>query len=224
LEREAISQEEYDIVLNQFNTNLADINLIEAMIRQTVIRAPFDGVIGLRQISEGSVITPNDVIVNVVNIDPIKIDFSIPERYANVVKQGAEITFTNAAVEGESTGKVYAIAPNIDATTRTVQLRAISQNKDGNFLPGMFVGIKVNLNVQDDAIMVPSESLIPELEGYKVFAVNSEEKIEEKKVSIGQRTDREVQITDGLEEGDLVLTTGVIQAKEGMTVEITKTY
>src|SRR5690606_24338906 len=79
LEREAISQEEYDIVLNQYNTNLADLNLIEAMLRQTVIRAPFDGVIGLRQISEGSVISPSDVIVTVVNIDPIKIDFSIPE-------------------------------------------------------------------------------------------------------------------------------------------------
>src|SRR5690606_10113497 len=93
LEREAISQEEYDIVLSQYNTNLADLNLIEAMLRQTVIRAPFDGVIGLRQISEGSVISPSDVIVTVVNIDPIKIDFSIPERYANIVQQGSRITF-----------------------------------------------------------------------------------------------------------------------------------
>src|SRR5690554_3401911 len=126
LEREAISQEEYDIVLNQYNTNLADLNLIEAMLRQTVIRAPFDGVIGLRQISEGSVISPSDVIVTVVNIDPIKIDFSIPERYANIIQQGSRITFTNAAVEGESVGEVYAIAPNIDAATRTLQLRAIS--------------------------------------------------------------------------------------------------
>lgn len=223
LEREAISQEEYDIVLNQFNTNLADISLIEAMIRQTVIRAPFDGVIGLRQISEGSVISPTDVIVNVVNIDPIKIDFSIPERYANIVQQGSKITFTNAAVEGESTGEVYAIAPNIDAATRTLQLRAISPNKDRRFLPGMFVGIKVNLNVNEDALMVPAESLIPELDGYKVFRVNSEEIIEEARVSIGIRTEREVQIVEGLEQGDRVLTTGVIQAKAGMPVKITKT-
>src|SRR5690554_4018358 len=224
LEREAISQEEYDIVLNQFNTNLADINLIEAMIRQTVIRAPFDGVIGLRQISEGSVITPADIIVNVVNIDPIKIDFSIPERYANVVQQGSRITFTNAAVEGESVGEVYAIAPNIDAATRTLQLRAISPNKDRKFLPGMFVGVKLNLNVNDEALMVPAESLIPELDGYKVFVANSDNVIEEVKVSIGIRTEREVQVTDGLKEGDLVLTTGVIQAKPGMAVNITKTY
>ena len=171
LEREAISQEEYDIVLNQFNTNLADINLIEALIRQTVIRAPFDGVIGLRQISEGSVISPSDVIVNVVNIDPIKIDFSIPERYANIVKKGSKITFTNAAVEGESTGEVYAIAPNIDPATRTVQLRAISPNRERKFLPGMFVGVKLNLNVHEEALMVPAESLIPVLDGYKVFVV-----------------------------------------------------
>lgn len=223
LEREAISQEEYDIVLNQFNTNLADINLIEAQIRQTVIRAPFDGVIGLRQISEGSVITPSDIIVNVVNIDPIKIDFSIPERYANIIQQGSQISFTNAAVEGESTGEVYAISPNIDAATRTLQLRAISPNKDRKFLPGMFVGIKVNLNVNEDALMVPAESLIPDLDGYKVFTVNAEEKIEEAKVSIGIRTDREVQIIEGLKQGDRVLTTGVIQARAGMPVKITKT-
>jgi membrane fusion protein (multidrug efflux system) len=224
LEREAISQEEYDIVLNQFNTNLADINLIEALIRQTVIRAPFDGVIGLRQISEGSVISPSDVIVNVVNIDPIKIDFSVPERYANVVKKGSKITFTNAAVEGESTGEVYAIAPNIDPATRTVQLRAISPNRERKFLPGMFVGVKVNLNVNEEALMVPAESLIPELDGYKVFVAREDNKVEEVKVSIGIRTESEVQITDGLKEGDLVLTTGVIQAKEGMTVNITKTH
>ena len=221
LEREAISQEEYDIILNQYNTNLADLNLIEAMLRQTVIRAPFDGVIGLRQISEGSVISPSDVIVTVVNIDPIKIDFSIPERYANIVQQGSRITFTNAAVEGESVGEVYAIAPNIDAATRTLQLRAISPNKDRKFLPGMFVGIKVNLEVNEDALMVPAQSLIPDLEGYKIFVANAENVIEEVKVSIGIRTATDVQIVDGLKVGDRVLTTGIIQAKPGMVVNIT---
>ena len=221
LEREAISQEEYDIVLNQYNTNLADINLIEAMLRQTVIRAPFDGVIGLRQISEGSVIGPADVIVTVVNIDPIKIDFSIPERYANTIKQGSRISFTNAAVEGESTGEVYAIAPNIDPATRTLQLRAISPNKDRRFLPGMFVGIKVNLDINEEALMVPAQSLIPELDGYKVFVANAENVIEEVKVSIGLRTATDVQILDGLNVGDRVLVTGIIQARPGMVVNIT---
>lgn len=224
LEREAISQEEYDIVLNQYNTNLADINLIEAMLRQTVIRAPFDGVLGLRQISVGSVISPVDAIVNIVNIDPIKIDFSIPERYANIVQNGSRITFTNAAVAGEYVGEVYAIAPNIDAVTRTLQLRAISPNKDRKFLPGMFVGIRVNISVDEEALMVPAESLIPELDGYKVFVANAENVIEEVKVSIGIRTEREVQITDGLKEGDRVLSTGVIQAKPGMAVNITKIH
>src|SRR5690606_13736577 len=212
LEREAISQEEYDIVLNQYNTNLADLNLIEAMLRQTVVRAPFDGVIGLRQISEGSVISPSDVIVTVVNIDPIKIDFSIPERYSNIVKKGSRITFTNAAVAGESEGEVCAIAPNIDASTRTLQLRAISPNRERKFLPGMFVGIKVNLEVNEDALMVPAQSLIPELEGYKVFVVNDENVIEEVKVSIGIRTATDVQIVDGLKVGYRVMTTGIIQA------------
>src|SRR5690606_35732196 len=97
-------------------------------------------------------------------------------------------------------------------------------NKERKFLPGMFVGIKVNLDVNEEALMVPAESLIPELDGYKVFVANADDVIEEVKVSIGIRTESEVQITDGLKEGDLVLTTGVIQAKPGMAVDITKTH
>src|SRR5690606_7245036 len=120
------------------------------------------------------------------------------------VEEGSKITFTNAAVKGESVGEVYAIAPNIDAATRTLQLRAISPNKERKFLPGMFVGIKLNLDVDEEALMVPAESLIPELDGYKVFVANADSVIEEVKVSIGIRTESAVQITDGLKEGDLV--------------------
>ncbi|MDX5477517.1 MAG: efflux RND transporter periplasmic adaptor subunit, partial [Cyclobacteriaceae bacterium] len=97
LAKEAISQEEYDIVLNQFNTNLADLRLVDAQLNKTVIRAPFDGVLGLRMISEGSVIGTADVIASIVNIDPIKIEFSIPERYANQVKLGSTIYFSSEA-------------------------------------------------------------------------------------------------------------------------------
>ncbi|WP_194776342.1 efflux RND transporter periplasmic adaptor subunit [Pararhodonellum marinum] len=222
LAREAISQEEYDIVLNQFNTNLADLRLIEAQLNKTVIRAPFDGVLGLRMVSEGSFISSTDVIVSVVNIDPIKIEFSIPERYANSVKLGSKIFFSSNAVEGEAEGVVYAIEPNIDAATRTLRLRAQSPNRDRQYLPGMFVRIKYVLGSQADAMMVPAEAIIPDLEGYKVYIVNGEGRIEERKVTIGTRTDRRVQIVEGVEPGDLVLTTGVLQVREGMEVDYTK--
>ncbi|GAB3660339.1 efflux RND transporter periplasmic adaptor subunit [Echinicola sediminis] len=222
LEREAISQEEYDVVLNQYNTSLADIRLVEAQLDKMVIRAPFDGVLGLRQVSVGSVIGTSAMISTIVNIDPIKIEFSIPERYAGRVKVGSKILFSNNVSEGWEEGEVYAYEPIVDANTRTLKLRAISPNKERRFLPGMFVSIQFNLDVEEDALMVPSESLIPELEGYKLYLANKEGVVEERKVSIGIRTERKVQITEGLQPGELVLTTGVLQVKEGMKVELNK--
>ncbi|MBD8488380.1 efflux RND transporter periplasmic adaptor subunit [Echinicola sp. CAU 1574] len=222
LQREAISQEEYDVILNQYNTTLADIKLVKAQLDKMVIRAPFDGVLGLRQISVGSVIGTADVIANIVNIDPIKIEFSIPERYAGRVTVGSKINFSNNASDGNEIGEVYAYEPVVDANTRTLKLRAISPNKDRKFLPGMFVNIRFNLDVEENALMVPSEALIPELEGYKLFLVDKEGNVEERKVAIGMRTERKVQITDGLKPGELVLTTGVLQVKEGMKVQLNK--
>jgi membrane fusion protein, multidrug efflux system len=222
LAKEAISQEEYDIVLNQFNTNLSDIKLVEAQLTKTVIRAPFDGVLGLRMISEGSVIGPSDVIANIVNIDPIKIEFSIPERYANQVKVGSKIIFSNESEAVDVEGTVYAYEPTIDTGTRTLKIRAQSPNRERKFLPGMFVRIKYILGVEENALMVPAESVIPELAGYKVFVVNKESNIEERKVTIGTRTESFVQIVDGLKEGELVLSTGVLQVRTGMPVTYTK--
>jgi membrane fusion protein, multidrug efflux system len=218
LAREAISQEEYDIALNQFNTALADIKLVEAQLSKTVIRAPFNGMLGLRMISEGSVIGTNDVITSVVNIDPIKIEFSIPERYANQVKVGAPIFFSNESSE-EVQGSVYAFEPQIDLATRTLKLRAQSPNKGGKFLPGMFVKIRFVLEVTENALMVPAEAVIPELSGYKVFIVGAEGKAEERIIEIGTRTESQVQVLSGLKEGDLVLTTGVMQVRQGMPIK-----
>lgn len=218
LAREAISQEEYDIALNQFNTALADIKLVEAQLSKTVIRAPFNGMLGLRMISEGSVIGTNDVITSVVNIDPIKIEFSIPERYANQVKVGAPIFFSNESSE-EVQGSVYAFEPQIDLATRTLKLRAQSPNKGGKFLPGMFVKIRFVLEVTENALMVPAEAVIPELSGYKVFIVGADGKAEERLIEIGTRTESQVQVISGLKEGDLVLTTGVMQARQGMPIK-----
>ncbi len=222
LQREAISQEEYDIVLNQLNTNLADIKLVEAQLSKTVIRAPFDGVLGLRQISEGSVIGGADIIASIINIDPIKIEFSIPERYANAVRPGSKIFFSNDNQDLKFEGNVYAFEPSIDAATRTLKLRATSPNKDRKFLPGMFVRIKYILGVADDALLVPAEAVIPELSGYKVFVVNAQNQAEERKIEIGVRTDTQVQIVSGVKPGELVLTTGVLQARTGMPVVFQK--
>lgn len=220
LAREAISQEEYDIALNQFNTNLADLRLIEAQLNKTVIRAPFDGVLGLREISVGGVISSADIITTIVNIDPIKIEFSIPERYANEIKVGAPIFFRSNVSAEEAKGTVYAIEPNIDVTTRTLKLRAESPNADRRFLPGMFARVRLILNVEQDAMLVPSESIIPELSGYKVFVVSADNKAESRVVTIGKRTESTVQVLSGIKPGERVLTTGILQAREGTPLTV----
>ena len=219
LAREAISQEEYDIALNQFNTALSDIKLVEAQLAKTVIRAPFNGILGLRMVSEGSVIGPNDIITSVVNIDPIKIEFSIPERYANQVTVGSPVFFSNESSGEEVQGQVYAFEPQIDLATRTLKLRAQSANKGGKFLPGMFVKIRFILEVTEDALMVPAESVIPELSGYKVFVAGEGGKAEQRLIEIGTRTDSHVQVLSGLDVGELVLTTGVMQVRQGMPIQ-----
>jgi len=219
LAREAISQEEYDIVLNQYNTALSDIKLVEAQLQKTVVRAPFNGILGLRMISEGSVINSSNVIVSIVNIDPIKIEFSIPERYSSQVSVGSPIFFSSESSSEEVQGRVYAFEPQIDPATRTLKLRAESPNKSGKYLPGMFVKIRFVLEVKEDALMVPAEAIIPELSGYKVFVVGADGKAEQRIIEIGTRTDTHVQILSGLSEGDQVLTTGVMQVRQGMSIQ-----
>ena len=221
LAREAISQEEYDIVLNQYNTALSDIKLVQAQLEKTVIRAPFNGRLGLRQVSEGAVINAANIIVSIVNIDPIKLEFSIPERYSGLIAEGSSIHFSSESSTEEVEGKVYAFEPQIDAATRTIKLRAQSPNKSGKYLPGMFVKIRFVLDVKEDALMVPAESVIPELSGYKVFVVGADGNAEQRMIEIGTRTDTQVQVISGLKEGDLVLTTGVMQVRQGMPVKPT---
>ena len=221
LAREAISQEEYDIVLNQYNTALSDIKLVQAQLEKTVIRAPFNGRLGLRQVSEGAVINAANIIVSIVNIDPIKLEFSIPERYSGLIAEGSSIYFSSESSTEEVEGKVYAFEPQIDAATRTIKLRAQSPNKSGKYLPGMFVKIRFVLDVKEDALLVPAESVIPELSGYKVFVVGADGNAEQRMIEIGTRTDTQVQVISGLKEGDLVLTTGVMQVRQGMPVKPT---
>ncbi|MEY2705286.1 MAG: hypothetical protein RL407_1348 [Bacteroidota bacterium] len=221
LAREAISQEEYDIALNQYNTAISDIKLVEAQLEKTVIRAPFTGRLGLRQISEGSVINPSNVIVSIVNSDPIKLEFSIPERYASLVSIGSSIFFSSESSKEEVEGKVYAFEPQIDAATRTLKLRAQSPNKSGKYLPGMFVKIRFVLDIEEEALLVPAESVIPELSGYKVFVVGADGNAEQRTIEIGTRTDTQVQVISGLNEGDLVLTSGVMQVRQGMPIKAT---
>lgn len=221
LERGGISQEDYDATLNEVNVLRSEIQLINAQIAKTEIRAPFSGLVGLKYVSVGSYIGPNTRIASLQEIDPIKIDFSVPERYISRVTVGDAINFTVQGVDSTFTGEVYAIEPRINTDTRTLEIRAISDNDDQLLYPGAFANITLILDEINDALMVPSISIIPGLNSQKVF-VARDGVVEEIFIHSGIRTSQKVQVVEGLEQGDIVLTTGILQVRPGMEVNITE--
>lgn len=220
LEKDAISQEEYDNALNRLNTTIADIKLLEAQLAKTRIHAPFDGTIGFRFVSEGAYINSNTTVATLYNLNPAKIEFNLPGRYSTQVRAGKKIRFTVENDPKTFEGEVYAVEPQIDLNTRTLKVRARADNPDGVLLPGQFVRVELILETIENALLVPSEALIPDLQGHKVL-VSEGGKAKEQRVEIGIRTDREVEILSGLKAGDTVITTGILQLRPGAPVRIT---
>ena len=222
LDREAISQEEYDIASTELSSSQADIQLVMAQLAKTKLRAPFDGIIGLRKISEGSYITSTTPIAYLYNNNPAKVDFSIPSKYSNRVSKGDTVRFITDALEEYRIGRIYAVEPQIDAATRTLSMRAISPNDDNKLLPGQFVKVELIFSSLDNAIMVPTESVIPELGGHKVF-VQREGKAAPLVINVGLRTESEVEVTSGLQVNDTLITSGMLQLRPGSEVNVTLT-
>jgi membrane fusion protein (multidrug efflux system) len=215
-EKNFVSEEEYNNVLNELNVVRADVQLIRAQIDKTEIRAPFDGTIGLRFVSEGSYISPAAVITTLQDYSRVKIDFTIPERYANEVKVGDRMTFRVQTRAEEFQGSIYSIDARIDQATRTLRVRALAQNPRGAILPGSFANVEVALN-ERRALTIPTYALIPELKGHRVFVYRSG-RAESQSVEIGMRTDQQVEVTAGLQAGDTVITSGILQLRPGMAV------
>jgi membrane fusion protein (multidrug efflux system) len=221
LEKDAISQEEYDNALNRLNTTEADIRLLEAQLAKTRILAPFDGVIGLRFVSEGAYISPNNVIATLYNISPAKLEFAVPGRYSTQVAPGKKIRFTIESDLKVYEGQVYAIEPRIDPATRTLTIRAMAENRRGNLLPGQFVKVELILESVNNAILVPTEAVIPEQAGKKVFILEKG-KAKEVFIETGIRTANALEVLSGLKANDTLLTTGILQLRQGMDIQISK--
>ncbi|MFH5833336.1 efflux RND transporter periplasmic adaptor subunit [Halalkalibaculum sp. DA3122] len=219
LEKGGISQEDYDATLNEVNVLRSEVALIQAQIDKTEIRAPFDGQIGLKYVSDGSYISPATRIASLQSIDPIKIDFSIPERYAGKVQEGDRIRFSVQGTDEEFTGEIYAIEPKIESETRTLQIRARSENKQRKLMPGAFADLELTLETITDAKMIPTIALVPELQGQKVY-IYRDGQVEQQSVQTGLRTESSVQIIEGVEFGDTILTTGLLQVRPGMPVQL----
>lgn len=219
LEKEAISREEYDIASADYRTAKAQKQLIQVQIAKTSLRAPFTGTIGLRSISPGTYVTPTTAIAHLVNTQPLKVAFSLPEKYATAIRLHQTIQFTVANTKDVFTAKIYALEPMINATTRTLQVRAYADNKKGALLPGTFANIQLPLKNIPDAIRIPSEVVIPVKEGKKVF-VARQGKAQSVPIETLTRTGKEVIVTSGLRAGDTLLISGIMALKDDLPVEL----
>jgi len=217
LEKDAISQESYDQIVTELQTIEADINLIQARISETELRAPFDGIIGLRYLSEGSYATSATKIAKLIKISPLKIEFSIPEKYASEIRIGYPVSFTVDGMNKILEASVYAVDPKIDIETRTIVLRALYPNKNEELKSGRYASIKLVMSEIENAVSIPTEALIPEMDGEKVFLYKAG-KASSVKVQIGLRTESRIQITEGLSFGDTLLITGILQLRQNLPV------
>ncbi len=214
-----ISSENYDVALGELNVLRAELQQIEAQLLKTEIRAPFSGIIGLRWVSPGSYLSSQTTIASLNDLDPVKLDFSVPEKYSALLQVGEEISFAVEGSEQSFPGTIYAIEPSVDAQTRSLRMRARCPNPDGILVPGAFANVDLVLRSIPDALTVPSIAVIPELGGKKVF-VYEKGAAQPRSVETGIRSETAVQITSGLAVGDLVITSGILQMRPGLEIEV----
>ncbi|MFN8287559.1 MAG: efflux RND transporter periplasmic adaptor subunit [Chitinophagales bacterium] len=216
-----IGQQEYDNAVLQLDNIDADMQITEAAIAKTEVRAPFSGVVGLKNVSLGAVISPATTIATLQQVDELKVDFTVPEKYTTAVHVGDVIKFTVDGQDETFNGKVFAIEPKIDEATRSIKIRAQVQNAKAKLYPGAFAKIDLGLQGIENAFMVPTQSIIPEARNKKLIVVK-DGKAEFRVVQTGVRSESYIQITDGVSEGDTVVTTAIMYVKPGMGIKVTK--
>ena len=217
LEMKAVSQEELDIARSRLGVIGADIELVRSRLDKTRIYAPFTGRIGLRYVSPGGYISSSNLITRIQQIDPVKIEFSVPEKYLSAIKTGQDIQFNLAGSDSLFTGTVYAVEPRIDPSTRAFSARARCTNPEALLVPGAFAKVSIILNKISEALVLPSDALIPDIRGEKVFICKNG-KATSVYITTGIRTESEVQVTEGLHPQDTVITSGLLSIREQMSV------
>ncbi len=212
-----ISQYDYDQTYLQLNSIKAEIEVQQSMIRKTQVLAPFDGIIGLRNISEGAQVTPSTLMATIRVENKLKLDFSIPEKYSNEIKAGLKVKFTVHGNEKQYDATVMATEGGIEANTRNLKVRAIVNSNSDNLVPGGFTNVQLTLGENKNAIIVPTQAIIPQ-ERNKIIIVVRNGKAHYVTVTTGIRKASTIEIIDGLSPGDTIVTTGLLFLKEGANV------
>jgi membrane fusion protein (multidrug efflux system) len=214
-----ISKEEYEISENKLNTLKAEQDLLLAQISKTELNAPFSGVVGLRKVSEGSFVSNTTIITSIQQVDPIKVEFSVPEKFISSLTVGKDIEFTIEGLDDIFHANIYAMESKIDAATRSIRIRALCPNSELKLFPGSFASIKLNFTPMKECIIIPARSIFPVLNGEQVFVIRNG-KAKPVSIKAGLRDGTKVEVLEGLAPNDTLVLSGLLQIKEGMPVKV----
>jgi membrane fusion protein (multidrug efflux system) len=221
LKIQGISQQDYDISLLQKNNLRADIGIIQTSIAKTEVRAPFSGKLGLRNISTGAYVTPASVIAVVNQTDQLKLDFSVPEKYTSQIKIGQMVSFSFEGADKKHMAKIIATESNVTENTRSLIARAQVIGKDNTLLPGAFAKVQLSFDPDPNALLVPTQAILPQARGKKVVLIkNGIASFTD--VITGVRDSSRVQILEGLKAGDTVVVTGLLSLRPDAPVQAGK--
>ena len=219
LKIQGISQQEYDISLLQVHNLNADIDIINEAIRKTEIRSPFSGKLGLRNVSPGAFITPSLILTTISQVSQLKIQFNIPEKYGAQLKIGQNVSFTIDGSNKIYHASIIAAESGITENTRSLAIRALVKNPDQDLLPGAFAKVKVVLGKNEKAIMIPNNIIIPQGRNKIVYLYKDGKSIQTN-ITTGVRDSTRVQVLEGLNIGDTVITSGLLFLKPGAEVKL----
>ena len=222
LKIQGISQQDYDLSLLNANNIKADIEIIRTSIDKTAVRAPYSGRLGLKNISPGAYLTPQTIITTITQMDQLKLDFTVPEKYADRIKIGQTVNFKVQGKDKIYSAKVIAKEFSVAETTRSLLLRSVVQNKNAELIPGTFANVQLKFDPDPNALMVPSEAILPQARGKKVITYNGGN-AKFLDVVTGVRDSAYVQITDGIKVGDTVVITGLLSVRPGSKIQLGNT-
>ena len=218
---EGISQLDYDQSVLQVSSIKSDIEVLKAQIRKTEIHAPFDGVIGLRNVSLGAIVTTATSLATIRQLNQLKLDFSVPEKYSREIKQGTKIKFTVQGDDKKYDASVIASEEGIDASSRNMKVRALINMKTSSLMPGAFANVELHLKENKNALMVPTQAIIPQERNKKVI-ITKDGKAKFAIVKTGVRQDSNIEILSGIDAGDTVVITGILFIKPGTALKFSK--
>lgn len=216
-----ISQQDYDLSLLQVNNLKADIELTRVNISKTEIRAPFDGRIGLRNVSDGAYVSPLTLLTTISQVSQLKIEFSVPEKYSSQVSNGASLNFTIDGSDKIYGATVSATESKVEENSRSLRVRAVVKGQDKFLVPGAFARVKFILDQNNKALMVPSQAIIPQARNKQLILYRGG-KADFETITTGVRDSSNVQVLTGIQPGDTVITTGLLFLKQDAPVQLTK--